>query len=199
MRAFDFDALFAASDDPWSFDGSWYEARKRDLLLACLPRRRYRAAFEPGCATGLLTRRLMRRCDVVLAWDTAAAAVRQTRDRLARAPGSVRVEVGTVPDDWPDDRFDLVVISELAYYLSPAAVDALADRIRASLADDGTVLACHWRHRIDGCALDGDAVHDRLASRLALPYATRLVEADVRVEVWTADGATPARREGRAG
>lgn len=47
-----FDPLFARGPDPWHFEGSWYEARKRDLLLASLPHARYESIFEPGCAGG---------------------------------------------------------------------------------------------------------------------------------------------------
>ena len=33
-----FAELFAASDDPWAFRSRWYEKRKRDLVMAALPR-----------------------------------------------------------------------------------------------------------------------------------------------------------------
>ena len=40
--------LYADGADPWRA-GSWYERRKRAVVLASLPRERYRRAFEPGC------------------------------------------------------------------------------------------------------------------------------------------------------
>ncbi|MFE7421819.1 hypothetical protein [Rhodococcus sp. NPDC057529] len=58
-----FDAMYAASPDPWGFGDRWYEQRKYALTLAALPRPRYRRAFEPGCSIGILTAALAHRCD----------------------------------------------------------------------------------------------------------------------------------------
>ena len=44
--------LYAGGDDPWQTRTSWYERRKRDVVLACLPRDRYAHAAEPGCGLG---------------------------------------------------------------------------------------------------------------------------------------------------
>ncbi|EPN67648.1 methyltransferase, partial [Pseudomonas syringae pv. actinidiae ICMP 19101] len=56
-----FDELFRNNDDPWAFKQRWYERRKRALTLAALPRERYRAIFEPGCANGELSADLAER------------------------------------------------------------------------------------------------------------------------------------------
>ena len=70
-----FDRLYAQAADPWGLGTRFYELRKRALLLAALPRAAFRRAFEPGCAIGLLTEELARRCGQVVAWDVADAAV----------------------------------------------------------------------------------------------------------------------------
>jgi hypothetical protein len=49
-----FATLSADGNDPWD-TGSWYERRKRALMLAALPQERYGTALEPGCGTGELT------------------------------------------------------------------------------------------------------------------------------------------------
>ena len=54
--------LFEASDDPWSFKSRWYEARKRALTLAALPKLRYGRAYEPGCAALRASRRRKTSC-----------------------------------------------------------------------------------------------------------------------------------------
>jgi len=64
-----FDGLYGASDDPYALRVRWYEERKRALILATLPRRRYQRAFEPGCGIGEFTVALSTRCDMVLASD----------------------------------------------------------------------------------------------------------------------------------
>src|SRR5258708_25102140 len=61
--------------DPWQVASRWYERRKRDLLLAALPRERYAHGFEPGCGNGETTQRLLQRCERLCAVDFSARAV----------------------------------------------------------------------------------------------------------------------------
>jgi len=190
-----FDALFACSDDPWEFRRRWYEARKRALTLACLPAQRYRCGYEPGCANGELSAELALRCDRLLVCDLSTRAVALARARLAALP-QVTITQACLPEAWPDQRFDLIVLSELGYFLDPARLDELATHARASLAPGGTVIACHWRRPIAGCVLDGEAVHRRLAQGLSLQQLTELREADFVLHVWSSDARSVAMREG---
>jgi SAM-dependent methyltransferase len=189
-----FDELFAASADPWQFKQRWYESRKRALTLACLPRPRYASGYEPGCANGELSAALAERCDRLLISDGAAAAVKLAQERMASLPQVSAVQAW-VPDEWPQARFDLIVISELAYYLDADALAALATKARASLAPGGDIVACHWRHPIAGCRLDGDAVHAALSQALGLPCVWLLADPDFRLEVWSADARSVGTRE----
>lgn len=190
-----FDALFRDSDDPWRFRTRWYEARKRALTLACLPAARYAHGFEPGCANGELSAALAPRCDRLLVSDVSQRAVDLAQTRV-EAFAHVQVVQAQLPRDWPVDTFDLIVISELGYFVDAHRLDALADRTRATLRVGGTVLACHWRRPIEGCALDGDAVHARLSQRLGLNVLTELKEADFVLHVWSDDARSVAQREG---
>ncbi len=193
--AANFEALFSQNADPWAFKTRWYEVRKRALTLAALPEQRYLSGYEPGCANGELSAALAARCDRLLVTDGAAAAVRWARERLAPW-AHVNVAQAWLPAQWPAESFDLIVISELAYYLSIDELDRLAQRIKQSLLSGGTVLACHWRHPIEGCALDGDGVHERLHSALALSPLSVLVERDFRIDVWSSDPRSVPEREG---
>ncbi|MFC3123788.1 SAM-dependent methyltransferase [Pseudoroseomonas globiformis] len=139
-----FDALYAASDDPWRFETSDYEQAKYHATLAALPRRRYGRIFEAGCSIGVLTALLASRCDSLLAMDAAAAPLRLARQRLAGNP-SVCFRQGRIPENWPDGSFDLVLISELLYYLSPCDVGTVARRAAACLQPGGDVALVHWR------------------------------------------------------
>lgn len=188
-----FDRMYAGDADPWRMAERFYEQRKHDLLAAALPRPRFRRAFEPGCGNGELTRRLAARCDEVLAWDRAGAAVAAA---AARVPANVTLGRGAVPDDWPPGRFDLVVLSELGYYLPD--LDRLAARVRDALTADGVVVACHWRRPAPDHPRSGDDVHDRLARAVPASWA-RLVhheEPDFLLDVWSADPRSVAQVEG---
>lgn len=192
-----FDELYKASDDPWHLREGWYERRKRSLTLALLPRPRYRNAFEPGCANGELTAELATRCDVLLAADLHETAVRLARERVAGMP-QVRVEQRTVPGEWPTGagRFDLIVISELAYYLTAADLETLAARIAASLTQDGTLLACHWRRPFAEALESADIAHAVFEARCGLSHLAHHDEADLLIDVWSRDARSVAQREG---
>lgn len=181
-----FEELFAASEDPWLFKERWYESRKRALTLACLPRARYARGYEPGCANGELSAALAERCESLLISDGADAAVRLAQKRVAALP-NVSVVRTWVPDEWPDGLFDLIVISELAYYLDTNALEKFATKVRASLEPGGDVVACHWRHPIKGCCMNGDAVHAALWRGLGLPRTWSLADPDFCLDVWSED------------
>ena len=179
-----FDELFADSDDPWAFRTRWYEQRKRDVTLAALPRQRYQHVFEPGCANGELSVRLAERCDQILCMDMRIRAVELARARLRQYPGAQVVE-GCLPGDWPEGQFDLIVISEWAYYLEPASFIQVVERLAACLTPEGAVLACHWLHPIDGCPMQGTEAHALLDQHLPLTRTLRHEETDFLLEMWS--------------
>lgn len=189
-----FDELFQASDDPWAFKQRWYERRKRALTLAALPRERYSAIFEPGCANGELSADLATRCNSLLACDTCLPAVELARERLSSF-GHTRVIQARLPQQWPDERFDLIVLSELGYYLDEADLNQWIDRALASLTADGQLLACHWRPAIEGCPLDAERVHAILQDRLNMPRLFSHQEPDFLLDIWSRDGESVAEKE----
>ena len=157
-----FERLFEADADPWAFETSPYEASKYAATVEALPRARYRSAFEIGCANGVLTERLAGRCDHVLAVDVAEAALARARARCAGL--DVTVERMVVPDEWPgagraSTPFDLVVVSEVGYYLAPPDFERFRGRCAASVAAGGHLVLVHWTGETD-YPLTGDAVHD---------------------------------------
>lgn len=191
-----FRGLYAQGDDPWGYRTRWYEQRKRAITAACLPDRRYAQGFEPGCAGGDLAAELAPRCERYLAADLDPTAVAAATRRLAPMP-QVQVRQLQLPEGWPHDlRADLVVLSELGYYLGAEGLAAVTRHTLASLAEGGVVLACHWRHPIEGCAMDGDAVQQALHEALGLQRLVQHLEPDFNLQVWSRDGRSPAAREG---
>jgi SAM-dependent methyltransferase len=190
-----FDGLYAGNDDPWAFRQRWYEQRKRAITLAALPRPRYRAIFEPGCANGELSAQLASRCDRLLCCDTVAAAVSLARTRLSLFDHA-EVRQNRLPADWPEEKFDLIVLSEIGYYLDADDLKHLIIKAEQSLTADGQLLACHWRPPIDGCPLNARQVHDLLHEHLHLPRLVLHQEADFLLELWSREPRSVAALEG---
>lgn len=191
-----FDTLYADAD-PWSYRTRWYEQRKRALLLAALHRPRYRRGLELACSIGETTAGLAARCAQLVATDGDPTAVRRARRRTASMPG-VCVEHMRHPAQWPTGAFDLVVFSELGYYLDTGDLGATIARIKACLDGDAMVLACHWRRPVRGCPHTGDAVHGSIARRLRLPRVLHHEEQDMLLDGWTTDGRSVATAGGLA-
>lgn len=191
-----FDGLYAASEDPYAVRRRWYELRKRSLLLAALPQARYRRAYEPGCGIGELTQALSQRCDHLLASDFSLHAVEIARSRTS-ALANVHVAQHVLPAQWPRDagRFDLIVLSELGYFLEGEEMRRLAGCCEASLDADGTLVACDWRADFAQRRLSTDEVHAALAA-LGLARLVLHEEDDFVLRVWTRDGRSVAEREG---
>ncbi|HEX4724163.1 MAG TPA: bifunctional PIG-L family deacetylase/class I SAM-dependent methyltransferase, partial [Pseudonocardiaceae bacterium] len=159
-----FTDLYAATTDPWGTATKWYERRKRAVALAALPCERYGFAVEPACGTGVLTRMLADRCDRVLAFDPVTEAVRQAR---AATSGLPRVEIrqAELPAGLPAGPVDLVVFSEILYYLDDRDLRDTVDRAVTALRPGGHVLAVHWRPWAAEAPRDGIAAHRVLLAR----------------------------------
>lgn len=165
-----FERMHHERDDPWRVRTRWYERRRRAVLAASLPRERYGRAVELGCSIGETTLVLADRCDELIAVDGSTSAVGAGAERLRDRPNVV-VERMRVPQEWPvaaDHGTDLVIVSELAYYLAEDEWDAVIDRIVGSLAPGGEVLLCHWTGDSDDFAQSGEAAHDRFRERSRL-------------------------------
>jgi LmbE family N-acetylglucosaminyl deacetylase/SAM-dependent methyltransferase len=185
-----FDAVHTGTADPWQYTTSWYEQRKRSLTLAALPRQSYAAGLEIGCSIGTLSVELAQRCSHFLAVDASSAALAHAAPRLAHLPAAETRRL-TIPQEWPEGRFDLIVVSEVGYYLAPDELAGLLSRVEAALLPGGTLVLCHWRHAISGWELDGDSVHAAARRQLGWAGAGLYQEADFVLEVLTAPDSGP--------
>ena len=149
-----FARLYAASSDPWQFRTSAYEDKKYTATLAALPSRRFRAALEVGCSIGELTSRLADRCHAILGLDIVAAPLVTARARCGHMSHARFCQM-RVPAEWPPGQFDLIVLSEVLYFLSPKDVVFMTRRVHASLAENGVVLLVNWLGATDD-PLTGD-------------------------------------------
>lgn len=190
-----FDAVYAGAADPWGFGDRWYEERKRDLTLAALPARRYRRGLEPGCSIGVLSAGLARRCEVLVSTDVSAAALERA---AARVPANVELRRWALGEPWSEGTFDLLVLSEVGYYLDAPALARALEGAVATLEEGATLLACHWRHPVGDYPLSGDAVHAAIAATRGLSRLGGWGDEDVLVEVWEVGAPRPsvAGREG---
>ena len=158
-----------------------------------MPKARYRFALEVGCSIGILTRSLASRCDALVAIDAAQTPLVEARRRCADLP-DVRFEQMFVPEQWPDGDFELILLSEVVYYLSREDVGRLAARVANSLAKGGSVILVHWTGPTD-YPLSGDEAAVSSSNEFIRP-ASLSAGIDIANFVWTCCRAPepPSRR-----
>ncbi len=154
-----FDQVYAASSDPWDFSTSAYERQKYADTLAHLPRPRYARAFEIGCSIGVLTAQLADRCDYLLSVDVSESALTQARRRCEGLP-QVHLERMQIPEDEPEGSFDLIVVSEVAYYWTRPDLDRAMTTLATHQLPGGHLVLVHWTPHVHDYPQTGDQVHD---------------------------------------
>ena len=181
-----FHSLYARSADPWHTTDSWYEQRKQSIVLATLPRPRFVNVYEPGCGNGALTLALAARCERLWASDFCDEAVRLTLERLC---GQAHVQVArhSVPEQWPDSGptpFDLIVLSELCYYLDDEQLRRTVRLSVASLGTTGYLLACHWKPPFDDRQQETDHIHTLFDQHAQLRACAHYEDEQFRLDLW---------------
>lgn len=177
-----FQNMYALNADPWNFATSFYERRKYALTVNSLPRVRYVNAFEPGCSIGVLSELLAPRCERLLATDIIPRALEQATSRL-KALKNVVVERRAIPESWPDGLFDLVVLSEVAYYFDAETLGYVVTLIVRSTTPGSHVVGVHWRGETD-YPLSGDRAHQLIDKNAALQRVVHHEEEKFVLDVW---------------
>ncbi len=151
-----------------------------------------------GARSGVLTEKLSERCDSVLATDIVPTALESARARLTGHDSEFRL--WALGDDWSDETFDLVVISEVGYYLTFEKLIEAMLQVVEHLEPGGTLLCAHWRHVVPEYPQNGDAVHS--AVRQTPPGLAQFAsyqDEDVLIDVFVKGPPSPpsvARSEG---
>lgn len=162
-----FDSLYDKNSDPWNFETSDYETEKYAATLAALPKLRYHSGFEIGGSIGVLTEMLAERCDALLSVDVSESAQQRAIDRC-QSLTHIRFQIMQIPQSYPDQQFDLTVLSEVGYYWCWEDLQQAQQLILDHLEPAGHLLLVHWTPYADyyDNPLSGDEVHEAF---LALP------------------------------
>ena len=165
-----FETLYAEKADPWDFRTSPYEQRKYAATLAALSRPSYARALEVGCSIGVLTRLLAGRCDRLLSVDTSARALAEA-ERDCADLDHVMFRLAGLPEEFPDGTFDLIMLSEVLYYMSRTDLVSVATQCEKALVPEGEIVLCHWLGETN-YPLTGDEAAEDFISALTPRFRT---------------------------
>lgn len=181
-----FDNIFGSDDDPWDLASSDYEAAKFAHTHDVLADRRYTHALEIGCAHGVLSGYLAPMCDSLLAIDISTKALTKARERVGDRPGVMLAQMA-FPQETPDaDAFDLVVLSEVAYYWGLVDLERASEWLRDHVAPGGRIILVHYTGETD-YPYSGDDAVEALWSELNPDFEVELAERQekYRLDLWT--------------
>jgi SAM-dependent methyltransferase len=155
--------LYEENKDPWDYESSDYEAEKYEASLQALPNDEYRNAFEIGCSIGVFTAKLAAKCRRLLSVDLSASALERTKERCRGFP-HISFRLMSLPEEYPNDVFDLTILSEVGYYLEPEDLARLSEQITNHSAVKAHLLLVHWLEPVLDYPLRGDDVHGHFVS-----------------------------------
>ena len=137
--------------DPWGYCQHADDARRRNELLAILPRREWGRVLDIGCGNGFITLSLPGR--EIVGVDLSTEAVRWAREAAAKQADQerFRFEVGSLLD--PElvnlGHFDLVVVTGVLYQQYVGKAWAFVRWVLDQLTREGSIIAsCHIREWI---------------------------------------------------
>ena len=164
MTPADFETRYREDSDPWAYETSAYERAKYEATLAACGPGPYQSAIELGSSIAVFSALLASRCRVLVTIDAAPTAVASARRRLGGRP-NVTTILGSIPDAIPRRHYDLVVASEILYYLDgPRLAETLG--VLQSVTRPGTrVVAVHWRPAGPERPFTAAEVHARLRAQ----------------------------------
>ena len=178
-----FENMYRQDRDPWDFETSEYEALKYQTTISALPKERYQNALEVGGSIGVLTALLARHCDSLLSIDVSPTAQQQAIARCRDLP-QVRFKIASVPQEYPNETFDLVLLSEVGYYLSWDDLKKTQQLTLERLDLKGHLVLVHWTLYAKDYPLTGDEVHDSFRQLDRLKHLQGLREERYRLDVF---------------
>jgi SAM-dependent methyltransferase len=170
------DQFFDSGGDPFGFDVNPDEQTKFRRTLEVCGDGNLGRVLEIGCAVGTFTELLAPRATDLLAIDVSEAAIQQAKERMSGHP-HVHLEVRDLPAAFPDGPFDLIVASDVLYYLTVDDLETCLSLIEQRLAPGGALVSVHYRPRV-GTLLSGDELHDFLADHTKMSHTL-----DERIEL----------------
>ena len=154
-----FDEVYSESPDPWGFATREYEQNKYQDTLAHLPRAQYTRTLEIGCSIGVLTAQLSSRTEELLAIDISELPLQSARARCAELSG-VSFQRMAFPHEVPSTSFDLIMVSEVAYYWGGTDLSLAQQQLLQLLRPGGDLMLVHWLPFVTDYPYTGDEVHD---------------------------------------
>lgn len=103
-------------EDPWNYESSIDDLKRRDILLHELPDREFTSALDIGCGHGFITRELPAK--KITGVDISHKAIKQAKQLTPKKKTNISYKQGdlfTLDLQFASQSFDLIVITGVLY------------------------------------------------------------------------------------
>jgi len=154
-----FENLYRRKEDPWDYTQSPFEREKYAKTLNAIPLD-VESILEVGSSEGAFTELLLQKGKRVVGIDISETALKRAQDRLQKYAGQFELrKFNIVKDDGLEGTFDLILASEILYYLGDKkTLLALEEKFFAALKEKGYLLLVHFYP-------SGKIIHDAFLER----------------------------------
>lgn len=171
QRAIDleeFERKFAADPDPWKTWSSSFEQMKRRNLRHMVGTGRHGRVLEVAAGNGSNTSMLASRALRLTATEGTASGAELTARAVSGVPRTTVLQLDLAMP-FPGPRYDLIVISEVLYYLDARTLSVLANNVANTLQPGGALVLAHHTAFFDDAQRSGADIHDLFLRRIRLP------------------------------
>ena len=138
---FEFERLYLEKSDPWELRSSAYERQKYKRTLDRILERRKGSerVLEVGCSVGTFTRQLAENFQQVVAIDFSDEAIARAAEYCGEKR-TIRFIRSNLQSLKLNDAFDVIVCSEILYYIDRRHSAAVCTQLERLLAPNGVIV-----------------------------------------------------------
>ena len=138
---FEFERLYLEKSDPWELRSSAYERQKYKRTLDRILERRKGSerVLEVGCSVGTFTRQLAENFQQVVAIDFSDEAIARAAEYCGEKR-TIRFIRSNLQSLKLNDAFDVIVCSEILYYIDRRHSAAVCTQLKRLLAPNGVIV-----------------------------------------------------------
>jgi len=139
-----FEELYRKKPDPWNYENYEFEKEKYLKTLQMIPGE-VETVWEVGSSEGLFTQLLLEGGKKVLGVEISATALQRAEERLKDYGNRIRLQRLDITREDIDGTFDLILASEILYYLGGKNILLfLEEKFYRHLRPGGYLLLCHF-------------------------------------------------------
>jgi len=139
-----FEELYRKKPDPWNYESYEFEKEKYLKTLLTIPND-VKTIWEVGSSEGVFTQILLEHGKEVFGVDISETALQRARERLTKYGDKIRLQKLDITQEDIDGTFDLIIASEILYYLGGKNVlFPLEEKFYRHLRPGGYLLLCHF-------------------------------------------------------